>query len=138
RPNVSRTIPTANETTTSRTATITGEPPMNRLTALVMGRGSDQPAARASRRWPQPPAGSSKTGPDLSLIDQVFGNCTTEDFGCEAASPSPPTSLPLIVRRPCEALSLIVEPSLISPASSICASGSCTHFWITRFNGRAP
>jgi len=24
-----------------------------------------------------------------------------------------------------------------SPASSICASGSCTHFWITAFKGRA-
>ena len=70
----------------------------------------------------------------MGHIDQDFGNCTIDDaFGWEDASPSPPTSLPLIVRRPCEALSLIVEPSLSSPPSSICASGSCTHFWITRF-----
>ena len=75
----------------------------------------------------------------MGLIDQDFGNCTIDEaFGWEDASASPPTSLPLIVRLPCEAPSLIVDPSGNSPASNCCASGSCTHFWITRFNGRAP
>src|SRR4029077_12770814 len=99
-------------------------------------RSADRPAA-CLPLWP-PPA-RSNVGSDLGLIDQDFGNCTIDEgFGWEEASSSPPTSLPLIVRRPCETPSLIVEPSLSSPASNICASGSCTHFWITRFKGRAP
>ena len=54
------------------------------------------------------------------------------------SSGAPAAGLPLKVSAPCDTPILTVSPSLISPASSICASGSCTVFWITRFSGRAP
>src|SRR5574337_1513571 len=67
-----------------------------------------------------------------------FGNGTTVGLDGAAASVSPATGLPLTVSFPCAAPILTVAPSRISPASSICASGSCTDFWMTRFSGRAP
>ena len=70
----------------------------NRATALVMPDNSDQPIAggRAAGKTPN-------VRPSLGLIDQAFGNCTIDEgFGWEDASASPPTSLPLIVRWPCE------------------------------------
>src|SRR5580693_238421 len=47
-PKVSRTIPTTNETTISRTATIAGDPPTNRATVLVMTEDFGQPIAPTS------------------------------------------------------------------------------------------
>jgi hypothetical protein len=48
------------------------------------------------------------------------------------------TAVPLKTRPSRPAVIFTFSPSLMRPASSSSASGSCTERWITRFNGRAP
>ena len=125
-----------------------GRAPISRARrAPILGVNADEIVGATRRRF-SPPLGKCTTvagfapfGASASASAPIApsGNCTTvAGLRRRRLRGARRDRLAVERQRAVAAPILTVSPSRISPASSICASGSCTDFWITRFSGRAP
>ena len=88
-------------------------------------------------KYPHP----ARTQPSLRRLRKLALRCSPPSRASGGAMKQPHAafaSLPLKVSPSLSPDTTTVSPSLMWPARIISASGSCTDFWITRFNGRAP